>query len=182
MNIYEKITKAKKEILEANLKKSGENKFAGFKYYELADITPKIIEICDKLKLHTKISFDIEYATLEITNIENIEEKLFYTSPMKELSLKGCNDIQALGGTETYQRRYLYMMAFDIIENDMFDATSGNETQEEKKATEKQITILEEKCTDEEIEMIYKKYKIDKLEDLSMEIASKLISRKLGNG
>ena len=54
--------------------------------------------------------------------------------------------------------------------------------QEEKKATEKQINILEEKCTDEEIEMIYKKYKIDKLEDLSMEIASKLISRKLGNG
>lgn len=54
--------------------------------------------------------------------------------------------------------------------------------QEEKKATKKQITILEEKCTDEEIEKIYEKYNIKKLEDLSMEIASKLISRKLGNG
>jgi hypothetical protein len=54
--------------------------------------------------------------------------------------------------------------------------------QEEKKATDKQITILEEKCTDEEIEKIYEKYKIEKLEDLSMETASKLISRKLGNG
>ena len=43
MNIYEKLTVAKKTILEANLKKSGENKFAGFKYYELSDITPKII-------------------------------------------------------------------------------------------------------------------------------------------
>ena len=136
MNIYEKLTKAKKEILASNLKKSGENKFAGFKYYELADITPKIIEVCDDLKLHTQISFDKEYATLTITNIENVEEKLTYQSPMKELSLKGCNDIQALGGTETYQRRYLYMAAFDIIENDMFDAKSGttdNEETEESK-------------------------------------------------
>lgn len=136
MNIYEKLTNAKKIILEANLKKSGENKFAGFKYYELADITPKIIEVCNNLKLHTQISFDKEYATLTITNIENVEEKLIYQSPMKELSLKGCNDIQALGGVETYSRRYLYLTAFDIIENDMFDAKSGtteNEETEESK-------------------------------------------------
>lgn len=127
MNIYEKMTKAKKMLLEANLKKSGENKFAGFKYYELADITPKIIEVCGDLKLHTQISFDKDYATLVITNIEKIEEQLTYQSPMKELSLKGCNDIQALGGVETYSRRYLYLTAFDIIENDMFDAKSGTE-------------------------------------------------------
>jgi len=131
MNIYEKITVAKKTILEANLKKSGENKFAGFNYYELSDITPKIIEVCNELKLHTAISFDKEYATLTITNIENVEEQLTYQSPMKELSLKGCNDVQALGGTETYQRRYLYMAAFDIIENDMFDAKSGTSDNEE---------------------------------------------------
>jgi hypothetical protein len=136
MNIYEKMTEAKKMILKSNLKKSGENKFAGFKYYELADITPTIIDVCSKLKLHTRISFDKEYATLTITNIENIEEQLIYQSPMKELSLKGCNDIQALGGVETYSRRYLYLTAFDIIENDMFDAKSGtkdNEVTEESK-------------------------------------------------
>lgn len=131
MNIYEKLTIAKKTILEANLKKSGENKFAGFKYYELSDITPKIIEVCNNLKLHTAISFDKDYATLTITNIENVEEKLIYQSPMKELSLKGCNDIQALGGVETYSRRYLYLTAFDIIENDMFDAKSGTQDNEE---------------------------------------------------
>ena len=130
MNIYEKMTKAKKMILEANLKKSGNNKFAGFNYYELADITPKIIEVCEELKLHTRITFDNEYATLEITNVEKIEEKLIYQSPMKELSLKGCNDLQALGGVETYSRRYLYLMAFDIIESDMFDAKSGTKDNE----------------------------------------------------
>ena len=60
-----------------------------------------------------------------------IQEQLIYQSPMKELSLKGCNDIQALGGVETYSRRYLYLTAFDIIENDMFDAKSGTNDNEE---------------------------------------------------
>lgn len=31
------------------------------------------------------------------------------------------------GGVETYQRRYLYMAAFDIIESDWFDAKSGKD-------------------------------------------------------
>lgn len=130
MNIYEKMTKAKKTILEANLKKSGENRFAGFKYYELADITPKIIEVCEELKLYTQISFDNEYATLDIINVEKADERLNFKSPMKELSLKGCNDLQALGGVETYSRRYLLMTAFDIIENDMFDSKAGTKDNE----------------------------------------------------
>lgn len=122
MNIFEKMQKAKELILVANLKKSGVNKFAGFKYYELADILPTIIQICNELKLFTSISFSQEVALLEIINIDEPTEKLQFCSPMKETSIKGCNEIQALGGLETYQRRYLYMSAFDIIENDMFDA------------------------------------------------------------
>lgn len=122
MNIYEKIQLVKKELLEANLKKSGENKFAGFKYYELSDFLPTIINLCNEHKLFTRISFDYNDATLEVRNIENPEEVIYYTSPMEELELKGCNKVQALGGTETYNRRYLYMACFDIIENDMFDS------------------------------------------------------------
>jgi hypothetical protein len=45
---------------------------------------------------------------------------------MKELDIKGANAMQSLGGIETYQRRYLYMSALDITENDMFDASSGS--------------------------------------------------------
>lgn len=132
MNIYEKIQCIKKELLEKNLKKSGHNKFAGYTYYELADITPSIIELCNEHKLFTRFSYNKEDAILEIVNIENTEEKVIYTSPMEELELKGCNKIQALGGTETYQRRYLYMSAFDIIENDMFDATIEEITTKEE--------------------------------------------------
>ena len=50
---------------------------------------------------------------------------------MEDLELKGCNKVQALGGVETYLRRYLYMSAFDIIENDMFDAVENNNNKKE---------------------------------------------------
>lgn len=133
MNIYEKIQLIKKELLEANLKKSGENKFAGFKYYELADFLPTIINLCNEHKVFTRVSFNNEEATLEVRNIEEPSEVIVYTSPMEQLELKGCNKVQALGGTETYNRRYLYQACFDIIENDMFDSVSNieNMTKEE---------------------------------------------------
>ena len=53
MSIYKKIQIVKEKILTANLKKTGENKYAGFKYYELADFTPTIIKLCNEVGLFT---------------------------------------------------------------------------------------------------------------------------------
>ena len=127
MNIYEKIAIMKQEISKAELKKSGLNKFAGFTYYELGDVLPTIIALCNKHKVCTFTSYTNELATLTAVNIEKPEEQVVITSPMKELELKGCNQIQALGGVETYSRRYLYLALFDIVEADSFDATSGKD-------------------------------------------------------
>jgi hypothetical protein len=175
MNIYQKIQLVKEKILKENLKKSGENKYAGFKYYELADFTPSIIKLCNEVGLFTKITFSEELATLKIINVDKSEEFEEYTSPMRNLVLKGCNEIQALGGVETYSRRYLYMSAFDIIENDMFDAKSGEV--EESKATPKQIEILEKVYVGETREKLLKANNVEKLEDLSVKKASELIKR-----
>lgn len=131
INLYEKITNIKSDFLKANVKKSGKNKFANYTYYELADITPVLIELCKQYKVFTKFSYTKEFATLEIVNIENPNEREIYTSPMEDLDLKGCNKIQALGGVETYQRRYLYLSAIDIIENDMFDSTISEEKEKQ---------------------------------------------------
>lgn len=168
MNIFDKMNVAKLSILKSNLKKSGENKFAGFKYYELADILPTIIQVCNDLKLFTSISFREDVALLQIVNIEEPTEHLEYLSPMKELQLKGCNAIQALGGTETYQRRYLYMTAFDIIENDMFDAVIEEEEKTINATIEKSIRemIKNHKKSDEEVIRILKEFGHDKLSEL----------------
>ena len=75
----------------------------------------------------------MEDETKKDTMYENPTETATYTSPMRELELKWCNQIQALGWTETYQRRYLYMNAFDIVESDMFDAVAWDEKKAEVK-------------------------------------------------
>ncbi len=140
MNVYEKIQKVKLDLLNAKLKKSGENRFSGFKYFELADFLPMLIKLCNDVGLFTAISLHTALAYLQITNIEDPKETLRYTSPMKDLELKGCNSVQALGGTETYSRRYLYLAAFDIVESDMFDANAGSEANEEIDVGEKPIS------------------------------------------
>ena len=58
---------------------------------------------------------------------------------MRDLELKGANAIQALGGVQTYLRRYLYMNAFDIVEADMFDSVDF----EKKKRAKKEKGALE---------------------------------------
>ena len=179
MSIYKKIQIVKQKILEANLKKTGENKYAGFKYYELADFTPKIIELCNEIGLFTKITFNNELATLTIINSDIPEQKEEYTSPMRALELKGCNQIQALGGVETYSRRYLYMSAFDIIENDMFDAKAGEnkKSNNSQKATPAQIKALLSYYKGENLTKLLNLNKLEKIEDISIQKASELIKK-----
>lgn len=156
MNIYEKIQKVKQELAERELKKSGENKFSGFKYYELGDFMPSIIELCNKYQLFTQVTFTNEEGILLLVDadasnaikLENGEldyRCIKYTSPMRDLELKGANAIQALGGVQTYLRRYLYMNAFDIVEADMFDSNEF-EKKKKKKAEKGVLEVLVEEC------------------------------------
>ena len=185
MNIYEKIQEVKVRLLKANIKKSGVNKFAGYNYYELADFTPFIIDFCTELKLFTAISFDKELAKLTIVNSENPEERIEYTSPIEELELKGCNKIQALGGTETYSRRYLYMSAFDIIESDMFDGQNGKELQDinlDKKIDKNKVAALRAalknaKISDDVLEQVLDDFGYEKIDEIQVKNYGKIIER-----
>ena len=170
MNIYEKIQFVKVKLLEANIKKSGQNKFAGYTYYELADFTPYIIKFCEQMKLFTAVSFDKELARLKIVNAENPEEFIEYTSPMEQLELKGCNKIQALGGVETYSRRYLYMSAFDIIENDMFDAVvdESNNIIDKTKVQALKKSIANNNIDENQVIKVLSKYNYTKLEHIKI--------------
>lgn len=172
MNIFEKIQSVKVELLNSNLKKSGENKFSGFKYFELADFLPTLIKLCDSVKLFTAVSFSNEYATLTIVNTEEPTERFEYTSPMKDLELKGCNSVQALGGTETYSRRYLYMAAFDITEADMFDANAGSDKNQEV-INQTKVKALEQAISNnhipnDDVVEILDKYGYEKISEITI--------------
>lgn len=121
MNIYEKINRIKLELQNSNLKKSGNNKFAGYSYYELGDFLPKIVELLEKNKVYSNISFG-DMALLQLIDCEKPTDAVTYTCPASTATLKGCHEVQNMGAVQTYTRRYLYMSAFDIVEHDVIDA------------------------------------------------------------
>jgi hypothetical protein len=127
LNIFQRMQAARCKLQALTLTKSGENKFAGYKYYELGDILPAINNINLELGLCTQVTFDKEYARLFVHDAENGEGILSieFTSPLSSAQLKGAHPIQNLGATETYQRRYLYMSAYEIVEHDAVDSSKG---------------------------------------------------------
>ena len=133
--IYEKLQKCRVELQNLKLKKSGKNNYAGFEYFELKDFLPTVNELFAKNKMFSNFSMTSEIAELEIIDCED-KTSVKFTSPIAELELKGCNKIQALGGTHTYLKRYLYINALEIVEADLFDAVTGKE---EPETTEKPV-------------------------------------------
>ena len=123
MNVYEKLNEARIKFQNANVKKSGQNKFAGYTYYELSDILPAINKLAQELKFTCIVNFTNEIATLDFVDLEKPEDKIIFTSPMSKASLKGCHEVQNTGATETYLKRYLYQNCFEIVENDLLDST-----------------------------------------------------------
>lgn len=124
MSVHKKLMEARIRLAASKLEKTGENKFAGYKYFELGDFLPTAQAIFNELGLCGIVSFTKEMATLTITCVETGGE-LQITSPMGSAALKGCHEVQNIGAVETYQRRYLWVSAFEIVEHDALDATTG---------------------------------------------------------
>ena len=119
---------ARVELQSMPLKKSGHNKFGNYHYFELGDFLPQVNAIFNRIGLCSVVSFDAEYASLTITDVDD-GTMIVITSPMVESNMKGASPIQSMGGIQTYQRRYLYMCACDLVENDSFDASAPTKEQ-----------------------------------------------------
>ena len=121
--VHKKLMNARMALQSMQLKKSGHNKFAGYQYFELGDFLPQINEIFHSIGLCGVISYDTDYASLTITDVDD-GTNIVITSPMVEANLKGAHAIQNLGAVETYQRRYLWMTAMEIVEHDALDSSA----------------------------------------------------------
>lgn len=122
MTVHKKLMQARIKLQGMQLKMSGENKFAGYKYFKLDDFLPQTQTIFNDLGLCSVVSFDTDYARLCITDTED-GTTITINSPMAEAALKGAHAIQNLGAVESYQRRYLWLAAMEIVEHDVLDAT-----------------------------------------------------------
>lgn len=124
--VYHKLMQARIALQGKKLTKTGHNKFAGYKYFELGDFLPATQEIFLDIGLCGYVTFTTELAILSIVDTGGGGE-LQITSPMATASLKGAHDIQNLGAVQTYLRRYLWVTAMEIVEHDALDATLGND-------------------------------------------------------
>ena len=131
-NVYQKLLVARAKFLGSDTKKSGKNMQLAFKYFELDDIVPVATKIFEEVGLISLVNFTSDTATMTIVNTDNGEDSVAFTTPFTMLEpivsntgKKATNEMQALGSSITYMRRYLYMIALDICEPDNIEPTLG---------------------------------------------------------
>lgn len=169
MGIYKKLQEARIRLQATKLNKSGLNAFAKYTYFELGDYLPQIQAIFNDVGLTGVISFNTVLAELTIYEHEG-DGIIRITSPMSSAALKGCHEVQNLGAVQTYQRRYLWQSALEIVEHDALEATTGMEKQADYAET------LKSAKNRAEFERAYKaipESRRKEFEDLAKEIGAK---------
>jgi hypothetical protein len=144
--VHRKLSAARKQFHTLELKKTGKNSFAGYEYFELGDFLIPALNVFDEIGLGATVSFNRELATMTIVDLDNPEDTIALTSPMGSAALKGCHEVQNIGAVETYQRRYLWTAALEIVEHDALDKTTGKkggEPEQTGNISEDQINVLQ---------------------------------------
>lgn len=131
MTVLSKLNQARKLFHGRQIKKTGHNKFADYKYFELGDFLIPALEIFGSLELSAIVSFGVDLATMTLTDLED-GSQFFITSPMSTAKLKACHEVQNLGAVQTYIRRYLWVAALEIVEHDAIDSSPGASTEPER--------------------------------------------------
>ena len=154
----------------------------GYKYTDLAQIheylesiNAKYIQIIKRIEgedyIFTKRCFDNKW-----------EDEWLQGSKVVDAVLSGIkNPAQEQGSALTYARRYSLLMAFGLATEDD-DAQSLTQKKEPKKvilATPEQLKLI--KNLDIDLVAMLDYYKIQKLEELSLEQANQIIKLKGGN-
>lgn len=166
MSIYAKLAQARVKLQKENLKKTGNNR--SFKYFELKDFLPRVNEIFEELKMCAVVRYSSELATLTIYDCEK-DESIEFASPMVQKALPSGTEIQNLGAIQTYQRRYLYLTALEIVEDDLVDSIPPEKAEQKKQESQKHYN----KSTQQNVNSTQDKLILDKLKDGLKECGNK---------
>ncbi len=156
-NVYQKLILAREEFLKSEIEQTGKNMHLSFKYFELKDIVPTITKIFAKTGLLAIMNFTDETGVVTIINTDNPEETIDFFAPFNQIEpivsntgKQATNNMQALGSSITYMRRYLYLIAMDICVNDEIEPTidkTTNAATKQKPATPAKRTEVKENLT-----------------------------------
>lgn len=122
LNIYQKLLLVRDEFAQAEVKKSGKNIQLTSKFYELADIVPVARVIFTKYRLLPLTTVASGKATMIVVDVDSPDERLVFELDVQTYEgNKAVTPPQAYGAVVTYYRRYLYMVALDIVEADYLE-------------------------------------------------------------
>lgn len=122
MNIYQKLLLVRDEFARAEVKKSGKNIQLSSLFYELADIVPVVRPMFMKYRLLPLTTVASGKAVMTIVDVDAPEQTLVFELDVQTYEgNKAVTPPQAYGAVVTYYRRYLYMVALDIVEADYLE-------------------------------------------------------------
>ena len=205
MNIYEKMSAITAEIgvVEKNLnvKVNSNSSYKAVSERDVLDAVKPIeqkyrvysypanrkIVDCDVLTKETEYNGTITRTNTLFMRVEAVYRFVNIDKPDEFIETTVYGDgldtgDKASGKAMTYADKYALMKAYKLSTGDDPDKEAspehGYEKKAEPKATTKQIALVEDLYTDEEIERICKKAKITKIEDLTVAQASALIQKR----
>lgn len=147
----QRLQQARKILRDTKIAKGAWNDFSHYSYFELKDFLPKALEAFDKVGLFSKFDLKEEHQTikdglvtvvpemavLQIINVDDKEDRIIFSSPTAEA--KGSSPIQGVGSKHTYMRRYLWINALELCENDQVEANTGKPKGAPAKKTVKKV-------------------------------------------
>ena len=148
-SVRAKLAQARLQFLNENIKKSGANNHLEFMYFELSDIVPLATKIFAEVGLVSSTNFSEGTASMTIFSVDDESEGITFSVPFISIPAITSPKVtelgqaaQSLGSEITYLRRYLYMMALDIVEHDDIEPRlkEDGEVEEQKPVKEEKHT------------------------------------------
>ena len=163
------------------------NDFGKYAYRSCEDILEAVKPLLKKEKVVLTISDELQYignryyikatATLIDTESEAIISNSAYAR--EEEIKKGMDGSQITGASSSYARKYALNGLFGIDDNKDSDTTNiqNKEEKEDKKASPKQIELIQKYYQGENLTKLLEVNNIEKLEDMSINKASEILSK-----
>ena len=169
-SVMKKLQKSRVDWQSKPRKKSGFNKFQNFKYFVLKDILPTVNEIFNKNGLYSQYNLTKDYAELIITD-SSTGDYLIYKIPVQKLDNP---TMQNIGAINTYSKRYLYMNALEIEEDEDELDSQDLDKPVNKESKEELIKKISEALGEAKLNTWLKTSKKEKIEDFTVEELSKV--------
>ena len=163
------------------------NDFGKYAYRSCEDILEAVKPLLKKEKVVLTISDELQYignryyikatATLIDTESEATISNSAYAR--EEETKKGMDGSQITGASSSYARKYALNGLFGIDDNKDSDTTNiqNKEEKEDKKASPKQIELIQKYYQGENLIKLLEANNIEKLEDMSINKASEILSK-----